>query len=592
MRGLGISFGVLALAAVCAADLKYTVSNGSEDAKLTISLEYKADGETTSVQIPNWAPGSYRYANNSARVTNLVATVDGATTEITKSEVGTLPKIVTWSVPAPRGKVVKWTYEVPVQFANGVGHFSGPSTYIYPVGRMQERCALEFRFTAPTPVALGLDRVRNDNNYKAASYDVLADNPVTYGKFVADYYKVDGKEHSIIYRGTATADVDREYVLKACKFITEAQGDFFGGLPYNKYVWHFAVNGGADGAGGLEHLSSTQISMAAGAGPRVVSVYSHEFFHLWNVKRIRSNILGPFDYTTLPQTGALWWLEGVTDYYGHTLLGRYGWFGKNETSKDAISKMWDDLVDNVNSVRARQDRFNISPHDSSYRVREASNGQGNSQGLLVSYYNTGWLCGFVLDVEIMSKSKGRYSLDDVTKALWRKTKNDQPGFQEDEIRKQCINYGGATLGEYYDTVIMKPGELPVEVQLGKLGLEMKEIEVAVAKPPFLASATGTEGLKVASSDVADLKLGDVLKSINSTTFTGSSNRMNADLRNLTRNAKPGDTWDVTVVRDGATVVVKVVVGSGTQKSKRIVSLPNATAEQLRLRQLFESKKRK
>ncbi|HLO99252.1 MAG TPA: hypothetical protein VK171_11705, partial [Fimbriimonas sp.] len=135
MRGLGISFGVLALAAVCAADLKYTVSNGSEDAKLTITLEYKADGETTSVQIPNWAPGSYRYANNPARVTNLVATVDGATTEITKSEVGTLPKIVTWSVPAVRGKMVKWTYEVPVQFANGVGHFSGPSTYIYPVGR-------------------------------------------------------------------------------------------------------------------------------------------------------------------------------------------------------------------------------------------------------------------------------------------------------------------------------------------------------------------------------------------------------------------------------------------------------------------------
>lgn len=585
--------GILALAAVSAADLKYTVGNGSDDLKLLITLEYKADGETTSIQIPNWAPGSYRYANNPARVTDVKATVDGSTIEVTKSEAGTLPKIVTWTVPTTRGQKVAWTYSIPVQFANGIGHYAGPSTYIYPVGRTQERCALEFAFKTPTPIAVGLDRVRDDNHYKADTYDVLADNPVTYGNFVADTYKVDGKVHTIAYRGPATAigEVDREYVIKACKFITEMQGDFFGGLPYNKYIWHFAVNSGGDGAGGLEHLSSTQISMASGVGPGVVSVYSHEFFHLWNVKRIRSYVLGPFDYTTLPQTGALWWLEGVTDYYGHTLLGRYGWFGKNERSKDPISKMWDDLVDNVNQVRARQDRFNVSPHDSSYRVRDASNGQGNSQGYLVSYYPTGWLCGFVLDVEILSKTNGKFSLDDVEKALWRKNKNNQPGFQEDEIRKQVINYGGNTLGEFYDTVIMKPGELPVEAQLGKLGYEMKEVEETIAKAPFVASATTADGMKVASSDLEGLKLGDVVKSINNVTFSGSGQRMNADLRNLTRNSKPGDVWTVTIVREGVTSEVKVTMGTGTQKSRRIVSLPNATADQLRLRKIFEAKRR-
>lgn len=146
--------------------------------------------------------------------------------------------------------------------------------------------------------------------------------------------------------------------------------------------------------------------MGSGVGPGVVGVYAHEFFHLWNVKRIRAKALGPFDYTTMPQTGALWWLEGVTDYYAHTLLGRYDWFGKNERFADPKEKLYGTLVQNVNARRARQDRMKVSPYDASYRVREAANGIGNSQGYLVSYYDTGWLCGFCLDVEMLDRRKG------------------------------------------------------------------------------------------------------------------------------------------------------------------------------------------
>ena len=320
----------------------------------------------------------------------------------------------------------------------------------------------------------------NQALYKVATYDVLADNPVTWGDYTLDTYKSYGKTHYIAYRGIPKKDVDRAYVMKACKFISDMEGDFFGGgVPYDRYVWHFSVNDAPDGAGGLEHLSSTQISLASGVGPGAVSVLSHEFFHLWNVKRIRSKILGPFDYTTQPQTGALWWLEGVTDYYAHTLLGRYGWYGKNERSPDPISKLYADAVQNLTAVRARQARLDVSPYESSYRVRDAANGRGNSQGYQVSYYDTGWLCGLVLDIEMLDQTSGKHSLDDVELALWEQCKDDNPGFEERDIRRHLVAFGGYSLGTFYDDVIMKPGELPVEKQLAKIGKELLTVDETV-----------------------------------------------------------------------------------------------------------------
>lgn len=586
---------ILALASVASADLKYTVGEGSDPKSLKISIELKATQAETAFQIPNWAPGSYRYDDNWKRVSKAIVTVNGANGEIKTESTTSLPVITTWKTATPVGSKVVLSYEIPVNFADGVGHYAGPSTYIYPVGRLREKVKLAFAFKPGTMISTGLDATNRDGTeFKADDYDVLADNPVTYGKFELDKYMVNGKPHYIAYRGAATKDVDRAYVIKACEFITKMQGDFFGGLPYNKYVWHFAVNGGADGAGGLEHLSSTEISMAAGVGPGVVSVYSHEFFHLWNVKRIRSMVLGPFDYTTLPQTGALWWLEGVTDYYAHTLLGRYRWWGKNEREKDPISKMYADLVQNVNAVRAREARKTVSPYESSFRVRDAANGRGNSQGYQVSYYDTGWLCGFVLDVEILEKSGGKHSLDDVEKSLWKLCKDSKPGFPEDQIRKECIKFGGESLGGFYDQVINKPGELPVEAALGKIGLQLEKVTETFGRLPFIANAVADKvGLNVASSDSDNLQLGDSILSISGKSFENTDLRGKSTLlRQLTREAKPGDIWTIRFKRGDKEDIALVEVGKGTRPSTKVTELPNATDAQKKLRAIFEAVKRK
>jgi predicted metalloprotease with PDZ domain len=593
---LGTSIGAFLLGAISFSQISYIVSEGSVPTKIKVSLTFQSKGESTMVQMPNWAPGSYRYANNWRRVSDVKVRIDGMEGKLDRSEEGKLPVIVTWSTPTRPGQTIEVSYEVDAQMANGIGHYSGPSTYMYPVGRTQEPCALNFAFSKPTRVAIGLNPVKENVSYKATTYDHLADNPVTFGDYPVDVYMQRGKAHYIAYRGApaAIAGVDREYVKKACAFVSQMEGDFFGGVPYDRYVWHFSVNQGTDGAGGLEHLSSTEISMANGVGPGVVGVYAHEFFHLWNVKRIRSKPLGPFDYNTMPQTGALWWLEGVTDYFAHTLLGRYGWFGNNERFSNSIDKMYGTLVTNVNGVRAKPDRLNISPYDASFRVREAANGQGNSDGYLVSYYNTGWLCGLCLDIELLSETNGKRSLDDVERALFDECKDSKPGFEEGEIRSLCVKFGGAKLGEFYDRIITKPGELPVETQLAKLGYELKDIDEPYGKVPFIVNPSPDDkAMKVISSDIDGLKVGDIVTKINDADF--NSDQVNALRRTyggLTRNNKAGDKWTVSVKSGDQLKVVHVELVAATRKSKKVTSGPNVSPDQLKLRKIFESKKRK
>lgn len=440
------------------AEVKYTVLPLPEQNRLKVQVDFESKAGALEVQMPNWAPGAYILSMPGRNVQDFVWKVGAS--EVTSEKVGEN----TWKANLAQAGTSGITYTVPCQLSSGAMHFSGPPTYVYVVGRKEESCRLTLNVPEGWKIAVGLDG--SGKVYTAPDYDVLADNPVTLGDFVELSYSSLGKPHTIAMRGAPREQIDKDKIVKVCKHISEAQADFFGGLPYSKYVWHFNVTPGQDGGGGLEHLSSTQITLAQGIGPRSVRVLSHEFFHLWNVKRIRSKVLGPFDYTALPKTGALYFLEGTTDYYASLLLTRYGWFD------DKV--FYGDLISNTSAVRGNAARLEVSPYESSMRVGEASNGRGNSNGWRISYYNLGWLVGLVLDIELRARTNGRRSLDDVTRALWDLCKNDKPGFEEDEIRKQCIRFGGQAMGEFFDRVVMRPGELPLEEQLAKVGLKLLE----------------------------------------------------------------------------------------------------------------------
>lgn len=574
---------LLSLASLAAADIHYTVELSSDQSRMVVTVEIppKKGAKDLTLQMPRWAPGGYDYNDAGKQITDAVARDErGAALPLEH------PDFSTWRLPtAPAGKVfVSYSIKSPVQ--NDVLHYSGPSTYMYVVDRMKETCLLTLRVPEDWPVATGLMPAPGiHNEFQAPNYDVFADNPVTAGKFTGDSYVAGTRLHYVAMRGKPEdiQAVDRERLHKTLEFISAMETNFWGDAPFHHYVWHMTVFPAPDGGWGLEHLASTQIGLSTGVGPGMQGVLAHEYFHLWNVKRIRSKPLGPFNYQELPQTGALWWLEGVTDYYAHMLLRRYGWTDDK--------RFFGVVASTLGKVRRNEKRLTVSPYEASYRVRDANGGRGNSSGYEISYYDLGFLVGFCLDMAIRNETHNKRSLDDVAKALYKKYGNGQPGFEEDGIRKECIRVGGPALGPIYDKLVMQPGELPVEDALAKIGMQLAEVDETYTKLGFRPVASRERGgYEVRDPDAGlGLKEGDLLVGINDKNladmpFTNLRGVIATDLTN----APAGTVIHLTVKREGTagTVSVDVTPTSATRKQTVIQEIPGASEAAVKLRQAW------
>jgi len=454
---------------------------------------------------------------------------------------------------------------------------------MYVVGRTQEKCSLSIELAAGWKIATGLDGGfvsdaskggRSVADYAAPTYDVMADCPVTFGRYRELDYTVDGRKHILALYGPARNDLDVDKLVKACRLISAAENDLFGNKPpYTHYVWHFNVGSRPDGGGGLEHLNSTEITLANGLGDGIIGVNAHEFFHLWNVKRIRAKVLGPFDYTTLPKTGALWWLEGITEYYAHQLLTRYGYFDTDH--------WYQTISANYQRVENNAAHLTVSPYEASFRVGDASGGRGNSNGYEISYYDLGVLAGVCLDIELLTQTKGKYSLDDAIRGLWDECKNGQPGFPEDGIRKQLVRFGGQDLGDLYDKIIMHGGEMPVADELAKVGVTLSVMDKTFPDPGFEGVGRGMVIRRVTDAGTGKLMDGDSIVEVDGNAVP-TAGGLNAVLAKIA----PGDQVTLKVKRGDGTVDVTLTAGRVTRRVYEVQDDPNATAAQKALRDLW------
>jgi predicted metalloprotease with PDZ domain len=540
----------LAAASLGHAEIRYRLTPLVDAKRIRVEMTVPVQGRETVVQMPRWQPGWYSIQNQTKDLKDLVAR-DAAGMDVGAVSVDDH----TWRVPGGNGGTVRISYTLPVE-GGAAYNLSGPALYMYVVGRKEEACHLSVDLPSGWQVAVGLKG--EGSEYDATDYDVLADNPVTLGKFRQVRYFVQGKPHILTFLGPKADAVDGRALAEMCRRITETQTAFFGDIPYDKYVWHFTVNEGENWAGGLEHLSSTQIDFGQKPGWRTYSVFSHEFFHLWNVKRIRSKPLGPFDYQKIPRTGALWWLEGVTDYYAGLLLRRNGVYD------DAT--YFTSILDSIGSQRGNPARFEVSAYQASENVAEVN----NSTGFKISYYDTGYLIGLCLDMEIRKQTNNRRNLDDVMRNLYRICKG-KPGFEEDEIRRQLVLEGGEPLGAMYDQLVLKPGELPLEKALGYAGLKLDKETKPVPARGFETKMEENRPVVVKVDGASEIKPGDVIL---------MSMR---ELNRLIRNSAIGATVEVKVRREGEEITVKHTVASEPAVQWKITEMPNPTPEQKQLR---------
>ncbi len=583
MRRFLLSLAIVVVAACASAEIRYAVLPIPENNRLRITMKFEAKAGPIELQMPNWAPGAYMLSTPGRSVQDFKFT-DAAGNPIANEKTGDNA----WKATLSANGTYTADYTVPAAYANGSIHYTGPATYLYVVGRKEESCRLSFSLKPDWGLAVGLEPAKGSRtDFTAPDYDVLADNPVTLGDFIELRYEVLGKPHILAVRGVNRFRFDQAAFLKMCRHVSQSQADFFGGLPYRRYVWHLNVTAGP-GGGGLEHLSSTSISCGPNVTPGITELFAHEYFHLWNVKRIRSKALGPFDYTQLPKTGALYWLEGTTDYYASLLPFRYGWHQEDE--------FLNGIVSNTRTVRANPARLEVSPYEASMRVGEANNGRGNSNGYRISYYNLGWLVGLLLDIEIRSLTEGRRSLDDVMKALWNQCKDNKPGFEEDEIRRQCVRFGGEAMGPFFDRVVMKPGEMPIEDQLAKVGLRLGEEQETFVDPGFeVAPVFQSQSVRVSRvRGVEGLLVDDVVLAIGGTEIKGSGFGELMGAANRAIGAmKVGEATSVKVRREGKEMEFSVTPQTATRKRWKVSVDVGAGPEKVKLREglYYAGKKR-
>lgn len=436
-------------------------------------------------KLPAWIPGSYLIREFARQFVEVRAESDGEPVSIRKEA-----KDVWRAGPAGMALTVVvsvYAFDLSVRTAyldTSRAYFNGPSVFLCPEGREEAPCTLDVVAPAGDDyvhwrVATTLDPdgapPHAFGRYRAESYDALIDHPVEMSDFALAAFPAGGVRHEIAITGRQSADIERlaADVSRICQW----QIDLFGGAarskaPFDRYLFQVTVVG--DGYGGLEHRSSTSLicrrdELPATGRPEITDEYlhflglaSHEYFHGWNVKRIRPAAFTPYDLARENYTRQLWAFEGITSYYDDLALVRSGIL-------DA-ARYLELLGRAITSVLRVPGRRVQSIAESSfdawikfYRPDE------NSPNAVISYYWKGSLVALALDLTL--RTSGRGSLDDVMRALWQRHGRTGIGVGENDIERIAEEIAGRDMRTFFERYVHGTDDPPLAALLGEFGIE-------------------------------------------------------------------------------------------------------------------------
>ncbi|CAN5756224.1 PDZ domain-containing protein [soil metagenome] len=349
-------------------------------------------------------------------------------------------------------------------------HVNGPSVFMYVDGHEDAPLQLHVQAPAEWRVSTALPEI-GSNTFSARSYDELVDSPLEIGTHELIEWYQHGLPHAFAIWGRAYHPHER--LLQDAREIIDAAARIFGGLPYQRYL--FILHLVPSGRGGLEHASSTVLQMGRDAFEgesyeSLLALIAHEFFHVWNAKRIRPMPLGPFDYTGENYTRNLWVVEGLTTYYTDLLLVRAGLI-KPE-------RYLERLADSIARHQALPGRKHQSLSDSSFDTWiKFYRPDAHTPNAQISYYHKGALVALLLDMEIRRASDNERSLDDLMRLLWERYGALDIGFPEDPaegIRALAEKVLGTSLSDFFARYIDGTDELDFDSALATAGLRIEE----------------------------------------------------------------------------------------------------------------------
>ena len=325
------------------------------------------------------------------------------------------------------------------------------------------------------------------HHYRAPDYDTLVDSPIVAGNPEIHRFSVDGKPHLLVDIGEGGV-FDGARAARDLERVVQADRRFWGSLPYDKYVFfNLLVNA----SGGLEHRNSVMIMASRWAtGTRDkylpwLSLASHEYFHLWNVKRLRPIELGPFDYEHENYPRSLWISEGLTDYYGDLQLARAGLYTPAEYLRE-LSAMIRTLQTTPGRLTQTAEMASFDAWIKQYRPDD------NTINSTISYYTKGAVLGFVLDARIRAATNDAKSLDDVMRLALARYSGSK-GFTPEDFRKTASEVAGTDLSAWFTRALETTEEVDYGSALAWYGLELTVPPAVGEKPAWLGANTKIDG---------------------------------------------------------------------------------------------------
>lgn len=556
---------------------------------ITLSMEHPAThyyhvvfrteglkGDAQDFKLPAWTPGYYRIMDYAKNLVNFRA-IDSAGHALQWNKTAKN----TWHVESHNTGSITVSYDVYAfnpfvaeSFLDDTrGYITPASLFLHVAGRIQHPVTLAIHpYSGWNTVSLGLDPVDGQpNTFSAPDFDLLYDCPILMGNQEVRSFEVQGIPHTLVFENVT--NVDHAKIAADLKRMVEAAVRIIGEIPYPHYT--FLAMGA--GGGGIEHLTSAAMmfngsTLSDPAGySRWLSFVAHEYFHTYNVKRIRPIALGPFDYDKENYTDMLWVSEGFTVYYEDLILVRAGLMTRDQ--------YFERVEKNIQHYENSPGHLVQSAAEASFDtwIKGMNRGEYYSN-TTISYYDKGAALALLLDLKIRNDSKNRRSLDDVMRALYQKYyKERKRGFTDQEFREECDTAAGTPLPEVFEYATTVAG-IDYPKYFAYAGLD---IDVAPILRPgaFLGVETQfQEGNLVISSVEWDspAQRGGLMAQDQILALDGT--RVNAkSLDEKLKFKKAGDKMRVTLSRRGAIREIDVVLGQKMERTFKVkpVASPNS-----------------
>ncbi len=581
--------------------------------EITIEVGLPNDANRTSIdfQMPKWSPGRYAvfdFAKNVQEVSARLACSAGldctlANPSITRVDDQTW-RVATGGFNPPQGQLTLFfNYKV---FANDLSgtfsqldsrhaNFNGGSLFMYVVNHKPDPVKLEITPPAGWRIVNGRTDRSDQREWEFPNYDVMIDTPTEIAPdWTEDQFQVDGKTYHVVVHSFADEGGKRAGLVRDIEKIVRTETAMWGPPEFNSYTFliHFAAD---DHSGdGMEHLTSTQIIEPGalseeGVYGDTLDTVAHEFFHVWNVKRLRPLELGPWNFTRPVSTRGLWVAEGITNYYGHLMRRR--------------AELWDDAAflkresQTISGIENAPGSRLMSAEDSSLSapfLDDAPHAQKtNLSNTSISYYPKGELIGLVLDLMIRGKTNGKASLDDVMRRMYDEFYLKSPnagyylrgrGYATEDFQRVAAAVSGVDLSGFFGLYVRGVATLPYDEAFGFVGLSLIREQ---ARQPFNAGI-GIDWQNKGSlmigevhpdspAENAGLQVGDEIVSLGKKSIAREN-----FLVTLAR-FKQGDRVPVTYKRDRRAIQTTLVLGAPERFDYRLEEKKDATPQQKALR---------